>query len=67
MKLWEKGYKINKKIEHFTVGDDYLFDQRLVKFDCLASTAHAKMLRKIGLLKEGEVKKLIQALEKIIN
>ncbi|MGB9553241.1 MAG: argininosuccinate lyase [bacterium] len=65
MKLWEKGYKLNKQIESFTVGEDYILDQKLVPFDCLASMAHAKMLGKIGLLKEEEVQKIVCELEKI--
>ena len=41
MKLWDKGYELNREIESFTVGDDYLLDRRLVKYDCAASIAHA--------------------------
>ncbi|MFA5084239.1 MAG: argininosuccinate lyase [Candidatus Paceibacterota bacterium] len=67
MKLWEKGCKVNKSIGEFTAGTDYLWDQKLVKFDCLASIAHAKMLREIGILKEQEAKKLIKALGGIIE
>lgn len=67
MKIWEKGYKLNKQIEDFTVGNDYLLDQKLVKFDCLSSIAHAKMLDRIGILKKGEAKRLIQILEEIIE
>ena len=43
MKLWEKGTKLNQQIENFTVGEDYILDQKLVKYDCLASIAHAKI------------------------
>ena len=46
MKLWEKNYELNKKIEKFTVNDDYIIDQDLIKYDCKASIAHAKMLEK---------------------
>ncbi len=67
MKLWEKGIKLNQQIEDFTVGDDYILDQKLVKYDCLASIAHAKMLGKIGILNEQEVLKLVQELENIIE
>ncbi|MFH1455071.1 MAG: argininosuccinate lyase [bacterium] len=67
MKLWQKKYKLNEEIEKFTVGDDYLLDQKLVKYDCLASIAHAKMLGKIGVLKIQEVEKLIKNLEEIIK
>ena len=58
MKLWQKNYKLNKDVEKFTVGQDYILDQQLVKYDCLASMAHTQMLGKIGLLTNGEVKKL---------
>lgn len=67
MKLWQKKYKLNKQIENFTVGDDFILDQRLVKYDCIASIAHAKMLGKIGIFKKYEVKKLVKELNNIIN
>lgn len=66
MKLWEKQYKLNKQIEDFTVGNDYILDQKLVKYDCLASIAHVKMLGKIGILKKDEVQKLTKELNNII-
>jgi argininosuccinate lyase len=65
MKLWENGNTINKKIEKFTVGTDYLLDQKLVKYDCTASVAHAKMLKKIGILNEDECKKIIEVINEI--
>ncbi|HEX9970459.1 MAG TPA: lyase family protein, partial [bacterium] len=67
MKLWEKGAKLNQQIENFTVGEDFILDQKLVKYDCLASIAHAKMLGKIGILNEQEVHKLEQELTNIIE
>lgn len=67
MKLWDKGTKVNEKIEKFTVGIDYLLDQRLVKFDCIASKAHAKMLGKIGILTAEELKLLLNGIEEIIK
>lgn len=66
MKLWN-GHKLNKEIEDFTVGEDYIFDQKLVKYDCLASVAHAKMLGKIGILKGEEVERLVRELNNIIE
>lgn len=66
MKLWEKGTKLDKEIEKFTIGNDYLADQELVEYDCIASIAHAKMLFKIGILKKSEVKKLEKELNAII-
>jgi len=67
MKLWEKGYKLNRQVEEFTVGEDYILDQRLVMHDCVASIAHAKMLGKIGILKKEELQKLINELKGIIE
>ena len=67
MKLWEKNFKLNKLIEDFTVGNDYILDQKLVRYDCLASIAHAKMLGRIGILKRGDVQRLVKGLNRIIR
>jgi argininosuccinate lyase len=67
MKLWQKNYKLNKEIEKFTVGNDYLLDKKLLKYDVVASMAHAKMLEKIGVLKDAENKKLQQQLQQILE
>jgi argininosuccinate lyase len=67
MKLWGKKYQLNKEIEEFTVGDDFILDQKLIKYDCIASIAHAKMLAKIGVLKNEETQKLIKELNHIIE
>ncbi len=67
MKLWEKKYQLNKQIEMFTVGNDYLLDQKLIKYDCLGSIAHVKMLKKIGILSKIECDKLIMTLYGIIT
>jgi argininosuccinate lyase len=67
MKLWDKGGKFDKDIENFTVGDDYILDQKLIKYDCLASIAHARMLGKINLLKTEEVETLVKELHHIID
>lgn len=65
MKLWEKGKKLNERIEAFTVGDDYILDLQLVGYDCQASAAHAKMLGKIGVLTAGEVENICRVLSEI--
>ena len=67
MKLWEKNYKLNKKIEKYTVGDDYILDLKLVKYDCIASIAHAKMLQKIKMLTSKECEDIINVLNEIIK
>lgn len=67
MKLWQKDYALNKQIEAFTAGDDVVLDQKLAKYDCLASIAHANMLAKIGVLKDKEARKLVEELRHIIE
>lgn len=66
-KLWQKNYSLNKEIEKFTVGNDYLVDKKLVYFDCIASMAHAKMLNKIKILSKNELNKLVSGLKEIIT
>ncbi len=58
---------MNEQVEQFTVGEDYLLDQRLVKYDCLASIAHAKTLGRAGMLEEVEVQQLAEELTRIIR
>ena len=65
MKLWDKGFSTDKKIDHFTVGNDRELDLHLAKYDVIASKAHAKMLGKIGLLTKDETSALVQELEAI--
>ncbi|WP_394750336.1 argininosuccinate lyase [Spongiimicrobium salis] len=65
MKLWEKGFSTDKKIDHFTVGNDRELDLVLAKYDVIASMAHAKMLGKIGILSTEETEALVQELERI--
>ena len=64
--LWNKGYVLNQKIKEYTVGNDYLLDKKLVKFDCLASKAHARMLHQIGLISNKDLKKILFCLDEII-
>ncbi len=66
-KLWDKGYKIDKAVEDFTVGEDFVLDRKLVKADVVGSVAHAKMLAKIGVISEGEFSKLKKVLIEIYN
>lgn len=65
MKLWDKGFSTDKKIDRFTVGNDRELDLVLAKYDVMASKAHAKMLAKVGLLTEEEGKALGKALDAI--
>lgn len=67
MKLWDKGFSIDKKIELFTVGNDREIDIHIAKYDVIASLAHAKMLNSIGLISENELKELEIGLQNIAN
>ncbi|MDC6351193.1 argininosuccinate lyase [Zeaxanthinibacter sp. PT1] len=65
MKLWDKGISTDKKIDLFTVGNDRSLDEQLAHYDVIASIAHARMLGKIGMLKNEEVGALVEELENI--
>ena len=67
-KLWEKDKtKLDPVIEAFETKEDLLMDQKLVKYDCLGSLAHAKMLCKIGILSKSELAKLEKGLLEILS
>lgn len=66
MKLWDKGYQLDRDVEAFMTGDDPMLDRALIPYDCLGSIAHAKMLCKIGVITEKESKDLTKGLTEII-
>jgi argininosuccinate lyase len=65
-KLWEKNYALDKLIEFFTGGDDYMLDRKLVVADCVGSIAHGEMLARIGILTQEEFGALKSALLEVI-
>ncbi len=65
MKLWDKGFSTDKKIDLFTVGNDRELDLVLAKYDIIGSLAHAKMLHKIGLLSKEEIEAIDRELKSI--
>lgn len=67
MKIWDKGFSVNDKIEKFTVGKDRLLDAYLAKYDALASKAQAGMLAKVGIISFEDNQKLQLALDEIIK
>lgn len=67
MKLWDKGFSINDKIEKFTIGKDRELDQYLAKYDALASKAQANMLAKTGLISTQENISLQTTLDEILQ
>ena len=67
MKLWDKGYEINREIERFTVGRDREMDLYLAEADVLGSMAHITMLESIGLLTASELQELLSELRHILT
>ncbi len=65
MKLWDKGFSTDKKIDLFTVGNDRELDLVLAKYDVIGSRAHARMLHKIGLLTATEIEQVEKELDSI--
>ena len=67
MKLWDKGFSIDKTIEAFTIGDDREIDLFIAKYDLQASLAHAKMLAKTGILDHNELLQIEQSIQHLQN
>jgi argininosuccinate lyase len=67
MKLWDKGYDLDKKIEAYTVNGDHILDLKLISYDILASFAHANMLREINILSENEFADISKGLNEILK
>jgi len=67
MKLWQKRYDLSKEVEDYTVGKDFILDMNLLKYDCIASIGHAKMLCKIGIIEQDELNKIVGSLNKIMQ
>jgi len=66
-KLWDKGYDLDKQIEAFTVGNDFIIDQELVSYDCIASKVHAEVLHRADLLTFEEAEAIKKVLDEIIE
>jgi len=67
MKLWDKGFSTDKKIDIFTVGNDRELDLIIAKYDVIGNIAHAKMLHKIGVLTAKENNDLENELNNILK
>jgi len=65
-KLWEKGEALDADVHRFTVGDDPIWDQQLLRWDLIGSAAHARMLAKIGILTKDECHIALAALKKML-
>ncbi len=67
-KLWTKdGNKTDKLVDKYCFNEGALFDNDLIVYDLYGSIAHAKMLKKIGILNKNEFNKLKKILIEIIS
>lgn len=66
-KIWQVNAELNKIIESFTVGEDYILDKKLLPYDIKASLAHIKMLYKGNILSEKEFSDLQKGLNEILK
>jgi argininosuccinate lyase len=64
-RLWDKGAALDDRVLAYTAGEDHLLDNRLVRYDILASIAHAEMLGEQGLLAAGDLAAITAALRAI--
>lgn len=67
MKLWDKGYNIDRFTEAFTIGKDKELDRMLARADVLGNMAHLKMLHAIHLITDAELKDLSGGLRDILT
>lgn len=65
MKLWDKGFSVDEKIDRFTVGKDRELDIYLAPYDVLGTMAHITMLESVGLLAKDELDVLLPELKSI--
>jgi len=65
MKIWNKGFDGDARIDAFTVGKDRELDLLLAPFDIEGTMAHVKMLSKVGLLPAQDLAVLLPELEKL--
>jgi argininosuccinate lyase len=61
-RLWDKGGALDERVLAYTAGDDYQLDNRLVRYDIAASSAHADMLADRGLLSAADHRSIRDAL-----
>jgi argininosuccinate lyase len=54
-RLWDKGAPLDSRVLHYTAGEDYVLDERLVRYDVEASIAHVEMLHAQKLLSADEL------------
>lgn len=66
-KLWISSKRLDPTVEAFETKEDLYWDQKLLPYDVLGSIAHAKMLKKIGVLSSSELNKLLKGFLEILR
>jgi argininosuccinate lyase len=64
-RLWDKGTPLDARVLAYTAGDDYVLDNRLVRYDIQASIAHAEMLAVQELVSTVDLERIRTALTAI--
>ena len=64
-RLWDKGTALDARVLHYTAGEDFALDERLVRYDVRASIAHAEMLHSQRLLSAQDLELIRDALTAI--
>ena len=65
MKLWDKGFKVDDRIDEFTVGNDRILDLQLAPYDIMGTMAHITMLESVGLLSKADLDILLPELKSL--
>lgn len=66
-RLWDKGESVASDILEFTTGKDPVLDLRLLKYDCMGTAAHVRMLTEIGLFPKSEITPCIEELNNLFQ
>jgi argininosuccinate lyase len=53
--LWNKDATLDERVLKYTAGEDYALDARLVRYDVVASIAHAEMLNGAKLVSDADL------------
>ena len=57
-RLWDKGAPLDARVLAYTAGEDFVLDERLVRYDVRASIAHAEMLQTQKLLSSSDLEEI---------
>jgi argininosuccinate lyase len=66
-RLWDKGAAADAAMLGYTSRDDWKLDQRLLAYDLVATRAHVRGLRRIGVLTDDELYVMERALGELIE